>query len=68
MRRTNWRVTITGVVMVVAAVALFSYTQTMAVKSNDAASMMETVGQVSGVVGVLGIVMFIFGLIGKKSG
>ena len=39
----------------------------MAPKSNDPVTMMRTVGQVSGAVGAISIVMIIFGLIGKKA-
>ncbi|MGZ3411050.1 MAG: hypothetical protein ACXWJW_04315 [Xanthobacteraceae bacterium] len=66
MRQKNWRLIITGVAMVAAAVVFFAYMQTLAPKSNDAAAMLETVGQVSGVVGLLGIVMFVYGLVAKK--
>ncbi len=39
----------------------------MVPRSNDPAALMQTVGQVSGVVGGISIVMIIFGLIGKKA-
>jgi hypothetical protein len=38
----------------------------LAPKSNDPAEMMKTVGQVSGAVGGIGIVMVPFGLIRRK--
>jgi hypothetical protein len=37
----------------------------VASKSNDPATLMQTVGTVSGVVGALGIVLAIFGVIGQ---
>lgn len=66
MRQKNWRLMITGVAMVIAAVVFFAYMQSLAPRSDDAAAMMETVGQVSGVVGLLGIVMFVYGLFATK--
>jgi hypothetical protein len=45
---------------------VFLFMQTMMPRSNDPVALMQTVGQVSGVVGALGLVMLIFGLIGKK--
>ncbi len=66
MRRKNWRLVIVGVVMIVMAVAFFLGMGTLAPKSNDPVALMQTVGQVSGVVGALGLVPFVFGLIGKK--
>jgi hypothetical protein len=39
---------------------------TMTPKSNNAVALMQTVGQVSGLVGALGLVMLVFGLIGRK--
>ena len=66
MRQTNWRLVITGIAMVIGAVVFFAYMQTLAPRSNDAAAMMETVGQVSGVVGMLGIVIFVYGLFARK--
>ncbi len=67
MRQKNMRVVITGAVLLVLAAAFFLFMMTMAPKSNDPRALMETVGQVSGVVGGIAIVMMIFGLIGKKT-
>ena len=66
MRQKNWRVAIVGIVLLVAAPAFFFFFLSMAPKSNDPAALMQTVGQVSGVVGAIGLVMLLFGLIGKK--
>jgi len=38
----------------------------MAGRSNDPATMMQTVGTVSGVFGALGLVMAAFGFIGRR--
>jgi hypothetical protein len=66
MRQKNWRVIIVGIVLLLLAIAFFFGMVTMAHKSNDPVEMMRVVGQVSGAVGGISIVMIIFGLIGKK--
>jgi hypothetical protein len=66
MRQKNLRFVIVGAVLIVAAVGFFLGMGTMAPKSNDAVALMQTVGQVSGVVGALGLVMLVFGLVGRK--
>ena len=66
MRRTNWRLVIVGVVLIVAAAGFFFWMSGMAPKSNDPVAMMQTVGEVSGAVAGLSVVLIIFGLIGKK--
>lgn len=66
MRQKNLRLVVVGAVLIVAAVGFFLGMGTMAPKSNDAVALMETAGQVSGVVGALGLVMLVFGLVGRK--
>jgi hypothetical protein len=66
MRRTNWRLVVTGVVMILLAFGFFIVMTGMTGRSNDPAALMQTVGSVSGVVGGLGAVMAIVGLIGKR--
>ena len=66
MRQPNKRVAITGAVLVAAAIAFFLFFLTIASKSNDPKALMETVGQVSGVAGAIGIVMIVLGLRGKN--
>jgi hypothetical protein len=65
MRQRNWRFVSVGVAMVVLAVAFFLGMQTIAPRSNDPAAMMQTVGQVAGVVAALGAVVAVIGLIGR---
>ena len=65
MRQRNWRFVSVGVAMVVLAVAFFLGMQTIAPRSNDPVAMMQTVGQVAGVVAALGAVMAVIGLIGR---
>ncbi|HKD23235.1 MAG TPA: hypothetical protein VKB71_14560 [Rhizomicrobium sp.] len=68
MRQRNWRLIIVGLVLLAVAVGFFLFAQAdMAPKSNDPVTMMRTVGQVSGGVGGISIVMIIFGLIGRKA-
>jgi hypothetical protein len=66
MRRKNWRIVIVGLVLVALAVVFFLYMLSIASKSNDPKALMETVGQVSGLVSAISLVMIIVGLIGKK--
>ncbi|HXC55077.1 MAG TPA: hypothetical protein VNU97_07265 [Rhizomicrobium sp.] len=66
MRRTNWRLVIVGLVLVVLAAGFFVVMLGMAPKSNDPVTMLRTVGQVSGAVGGIALVMVVVGLIGKK--
>jgi hypothetical protein len=66
MRQKNWRIVIVGFVLIVMAIAFYFFMLSIAYKSNDPATMMRTVGQVSGVVGGISVAMIIVGLIGKK--
>jgi uncharacterized protein (TIGR03382 family) len=66
MRRKNWRVASVGLILILAAVAFFVSMQSAAPRSNDPAALMQTVGQVSGGVGALGLVMLGVGLIGRR--
>lgn len=67
MRRRNWRLIIVGLILIVAAAGLFLFMLGMAPKSNDPKTMLETVGQVSGVIGGIAVVMILFGLVGKRA-
>jgi predicted permease len=66
MRRKNWRIVIVGFVLIVLALAFYFFFLSIASKSNDPATLMQTVGTASGAVGGLSLVMIIIGLIGKK--
>lgn len=66
MQNRKKRLVLTGVVMLVAAAGFFFYMMGMAPKSNDPKMLMQTVGQVSGVVGGIGIVMLLVGLFKKN--
>jgi len=67
MRQRNWRLIIVGMVLIVVAVGFFVFMMGMAPRSNDPKAMLETVGQVSGVVGGIAVVMILFGLIGRRA-
>jgi succinate dehydrogenase hydrophobic anchor subunit len=65
-QQMNLRVMITGAAMVVLTLAFFFYMGTMAPRSTDPASMMQTVGMVSGAVGAIGVVMIVFGALRRR--
>jgi flagellar motor component MotA len=67
MRTKNLRLIIVGSAMILIACVFFIGMGTMAGKSNDPATLMQTVGTVSGVFGGLGAVMAAFGLIGRRA-
>ena len=66
MRQKNWRMIIGGLVFNILAFGFFFFMLSIASKSTDPVAFTQIVGQVSGVVGGIGIVMIIVGLIGKK--
>jgi hypothetical protein len=63
----NVRVVLTGAVMIAMALGFFFYMETFIPRSNDPAGMMQTVGEVSGAVGAIGLVMIAYGIFKKKS-
>jgi hypothetical protein len=63
----NVRVVLTGAVMIAMALGFFFYMETFLPRSNDPAAMMQTVGEVSGAVGAIGLVMIAYGIFKKKS-
>ena len=67
MRQKNMRVVIVGAVLIVLALGFHLFMLSMAPKSNNPVALMQTVGQVSGVVIGLSVAMIAFGLIGKKT-
>lgn len=66
-RRVTWRLVIVGGVLIVLAVGFFLFMMGMMPRSSDPETMLRTVGEVSGAVGAIGLVMAVFGLIGKKA-
>jgi len=67
MRRRNWRLIAVGTVLLVLAVLFFLSMRDMTLWSNDPVALMRTVGEVSGAVGGISLVMIMFGLIGRKA-
>ncbi|UPK35317.1 hypothetical protein IVB18_46430 [Bradyrhizobium sp. 186] len=66
MRKRNWRLIAVGTVVLVLAILFFLSMRDMTLWSNDPVALMRTVGQVSGAVGGISLVMIVFGLIGRK--
>jgi hypothetical protein len=66
MRKRNWRLIAVGAVLLVLAVLFFLSMRDMTLWSNDPVALMRTVGEVSGAVGGVSLVMIVFGLIGRK--
>jgi hypothetical protein len=66
MRRRNWRLVISGLVLVALAGGFYVFMLSIASRSTDPAALMQTVGTVSGVVLGLGLAIILLGLIGKK--
>ncbi len=66
MRQKNWRMIIVGFVLIIMSIGFFLFMLTIIPMSNDPATMMRTVGTISGGVIGISIAMMIGGLIGKK--
>ena len=67
MRRRNWRVITGGLVLIALALAFYFVMIVFAPQSTDPVEMMRIVGQVSGALVGISVVMIILGLIGKKA-
>ena len=67
MRRRNWRVIMTGFVLIVLALGFYLFMLSIAAQSTDPVALMQTVGGVSGAAIGISLVMIILGLIGKKA-
>lgn len=67
MRKRNWRLIAVGTVLLVLAILFFLSMRDMTLWSNDPVALMRTVGEVSGAVGGISLVMIMFGLIGRKA-
>jgi hypothetical protein len=66
MRKKNWRFISVGLVLIVAAGAFFIGMPVMLPRSNDPVELMRTLGEVSGVVCALGLVLIVLGFMGKR--
>ena len=67
MRQRNWRLIAVSTVLLVLAALFFLSMRDMTLWSNDPVALMRTVGEVSGAVGGISLVMIVFGLIGRKA-
>jgi hypothetical protein len=67
MRERNWRLVAVGTVLLVLAVLFFLTMRDTTPWSNDPVALMRTIGEVSGAVGGVSLVMIVFGLIGRKA-
>ena len=66
MRQMNKRFVFSGAVLIAAAIVFFLYMTGIASRSNDPKALMETVGQIAGVAGGIGVVMLVLGVPGKQ--
>jgi hypothetical protein len=66
MRIRNTRFIVVGAVMIGAAAGFFFYMASTAASSSDPRALMQTVGQVSGVVGAIGALKFALGVLGRN--
>ena len=66
MRRRNWRVILSGFILIVLALGFYLLMLTVASQSTDPVALMQTVGTVSGVLAGISLAMIILGLVGKK--
>ena len=64
MRQRNMRAVIVGIVLIVGAIGFFLYMMTLRAQSNDPVALMRIVGQTSGVVVGIGLVMLVIGYLG----
>ncbi len=64
MRQRNMRAVIVGLVLIVGAIGFFLYMMTLRAQSNDPVAMMRIVGETSGVVVGIGLVMLVIGMLG----
>jgi hypothetical protein len=67
MRQRNWRLIAVGTVLLVLAVLFFLSMRDTTPWSNDPVALMRTVGEVSGIISGVSLVMIVFGLIGRKA-
>lgn len=67
MRKRNWRLIAVGAVLLALAVLFFLSMRDMTPWSNNPVALMRTVGEVSGAVGGISLVMIVLGLIGRKA-
>jgi hypothetical protein len=67
MRRRNWRLILTGVILIILALVFYFLMLSSASNSTDPAALMQFVGSISGAAFGLSLIFILVGLIGKKS-
>lgn len=64
MRQRNMRAVIVGLVLIAGAIGFFLYMMTLRGQSDDPVALMRIVGETSGVVFGIGLVLFVIGWLG----
>jgi hypothetical protein len=62
----NKRGVAAGALMIVLAAGFFLCMMTLVPRSNDPVAMMQTVGEVAGAVGAIGLVMMVYGVLRRR--
>ncbi len=64
MRQKNWRLIVSGPIFMLGAVAFFWVMAGQMTQSTDPSGMMRDVGEVSGLIGTIGLALLVAGLLG----
>jgi hypothetical protein len=67
MRRPNWRLVLTGILLIVMALVFYFIMLGSAPSSTDPVALMKLVGSISGGAIGLSVVFILLGLIGRKA-
>ena len=67
MRRKNWRLVLTGVVLILLALIFYFLMLNSASRSTDPQALMEIVGGIAGAAFGISILFILVGLVGKKA-
>ena len=67
MRQRNWRLVLTGIILIFLALIFYFLMLSSAPNSTDPAGLMQLVGGISGAAFALSLIFILVGLIGKKS-
>jgi hypothetical protein len=62
----NWRFVITGIVLIILALAFYLFMVVIAPRSTDPVAVLQTAGTVSGVASGLATALIVLGLLGKR--
>ncbi len=62
----NWRFIITGIVLILLALAFYWFMMVLAPRSTDPVALLQTAGTVSGVACGLATALIVLGLLGKR--